>query len=180
MRMDLYKDLIKLLTRYQLDNHGKRVGRLSVYIGQELGVGLSESSLYQAGLLHDIGKTKVDQNILQRTGPITDKERTEIQAHPILGFERLNRVGVNQLCLDACLFHHERLDMSGYPFGLIGDCIPIVAKIVAIADVYDAMTTNREYRPARSKGEAINVLRGSGFDQTMVNCLIKMPIALNL
>lgn len=99
-----------------------------------------------AGLLHDIGKTRISRTILQKPGPLTDEEREEINRHTIYGYRILETANSPPSLRVGALFHHEREDGLGYPSGLNSSSIPLSAKIISIADVYDAMTSNRPYR----------------------------------
>lgn len=99
-----------------------------------------------AGLLHDAGKSKIPNSILQKPGHLTDGEWQEIRKHPVYGYRILERAGAPGIARIGALMHHEREDGAGYPNGMDGGEIPLVAKVVAVADVYDAMTTNRPYR----------------------------------
>ncbi|RYD29333.1 MAG: HD-GYP domain-containing protein [Lysobacteraceae bacterium] len=99
-----------------------------------------------AGLLHDIGKVMIDGAILTKKGDLTPDEMREIRRHPELGHALLATDGLPPVALDVCLHHHERLDGSGYPFGLAGDAVSQAARMAAICDVYEAMTTDRAYR----------------------------------
>jgi putative nucleotidyltransferase with HDIG domain len=125
-----------------------------------------------AGLLHDLGKTLVDQAVLNKEGRLTEREFAEIQRHTELGYQMLCEDGnMPKLVAEAVLYHHERPDGSGYPHGLPCDRIPPLARLVAIVDAYDAITSHRIYDPARSHHEALGILwkeRGSQFDGMMV------------
>ena len=127
--------------------------------------------------LHDIGKTRINGDILKKPGPLTDEDWTEIRRHPLVGADMLSSV----LCLDAVVqgvrHHHERYDGKGYPQGLAGPDIPLVARIIAVADSYDAMTSDRPYRRALRPSEAAEeVLRNAGdqFDPDWAEALFKI------
>jgi len=129
--------------------------------------------------LHDIGKTRISGDILKRPGPLTDKEWAEVRRHPLVGADMLSSV----LCLDAVVegvrHHHERYDGKGYPHGLAGRDIPLVARIIAVADSYDAMTSDRPYRRAlRSLEAAGEVLRNAGdqFDPDWAEALFHIIV----
>jgi HD-GYP domain-containing protein (c-di-GMP phosphodiesterase class II) len=127
--------------------HSDRVARISVRLAKELGCE-SEMlhTLYMAGLLHDIGKIGIDDAVLRKPGKLTDEEFEHIKQHPELGYRILADIKQLADVLPAVLHHHEQWDGRGYPFKLAGDQIPFIARIVAVADAYDAMTSDRPYR----------------------------------
>jgi HD-GYP domain-containing protein (c-di-GMP phosphodiesterase class II) len=114
--------------------------------------------LARAGLMHDIGKLRIPQTVLGKESPLSESEWTLMRAHPEMGLTLLDRAGQSSREVLAVLYHHERLDGSGYPYGLRAEGIPIEARIVAVADTYDALTSNRPYRNACSEAEARRVL----------------------
>src|SRR5690349_3956224 len=114
--------------------------------------------LARAGLMHDIGKLGIPQTVLGKESPLSESEWTLMRAHPEMGLTLLDRAGQSSREVLAVLYHHERLDGSGYPYGLRAEGIPIEARIVAVADTYDALTSNRPYRNACSEAEARRVL----------------------
>jgi putative nucleotidyltransferase with HDIG domain len=128
--------------------HSDRVARISVRLAKELGCD-SEMlhTLYMAGLLHDIGKIGIDDAVLRKPGKLTDAEFEHIKEHPELGYRILADIKQLAAVLPAVLHHHEQWDGKGYPLKLAGDQIPMIARIVAVADAYDAMTSDRPYRP---------------------------------
>lgn len=115
--------------------------------------------LHIASLLHDIGKIGVPESILHKDGPLNDDERKRMQAHALVGAQILSPIKELADCVLGVKYHHERFDGSGYPEGLSGDNIPLIASIIAVADSYDAMTTDRPYRKGLSKAEALAELR---------------------
>jgi len=162
--------------------HSQRVSDFSVAIGQELG--LSHEQLYQlriASKLHDVGKIRVPDHILKKPGRLDDNEFAEMRQHPVYGLEFLRDNGLLELDLlreswTALAQHHERLDGRGYPFGLKGEDISLFGRIVAVADVFDALTSHRPYRPPMPVEEALELLqRGAGteFDPICVEALIR-------
>lgn len=157
--------------------HSERVGRASVLIARELGMdGRRLEVLRFAGILHDVGKLGVPTRVLRKDGPLTDEERRVIELHPEYGHEIVRGIGFLGEARAAILHHHERIDGSGYPYGLSGDAIPEFARVVAVADAFDAMTSTRSYRRARPVDAAVAELvrcAGTQFDPVMVNALAR-------
>lgn len=115
--------------------------------------------LARAGLMHDIGKLGIPDEVLAKHSALDESEWMLIRAHPEMGLSLLDRAGQSSREVLAVLYHHERLDGSGYPYGLKAEAIPIEARIVAVADTYDALTSDRPYRKAATHVEAKRVLR---------------------
>jgi HD superfamily phosphohydrolase YqeK len=127
--------------------HSERVGRIGRRLGEELGLPEEDlDDIYQAGLLHDIGKIGINDSILLKNGDLTDEEFTEIQRHPLIGYRILKGLGNIQKLLPGVRSHHETYVGRGYPDGLAGEEIPLLARILAVADSYDAMRSDRPYR----------------------------------
>jgi HD-GYP domain-containing protein (c-di-GMP phosphodiesterase class II) len=138
--------------------HNRRVAQLCVRIGRQLAMTTNELRvLSRAGLLHDIGKVAIPDQILDKHSALDAAEWTLMRSHPEIGLSLLGQSRSRREML-AVLYHHERLDGSGYPYGLIADSIPIEARIVAAADTYDALTSDRPYRKACTPLEARKVL----------------------
>jgi HD-GYP domain-containing protein (c-di-GMP phosphodiesterase class II) len=138
--------------------HNRRVATLCVQIGRQLAMTTNELRiLARAGLMHDIGKLGIPDEILGKRAALSESEWTLMKAHPEIGLSILGD-GQSRRALLAVLYHHERLDGSGYPYGLDAESIPIEARIIAVADTYDALTSDRPYRKARSAWEARKVL----------------------
>ncbi|MBK5247003.1 MAG: diguanylate cyclase [Peptostreptococcaceae bacterium] len=152
----------------ETEEHAARMVQLSKSIG--LAMSLSEDQLNELELsatLHDIGKMGVDSKILSKLGKLSDEEWVEMRKHPEVGFRIAQATSELIPIADYILCHHERWDGKGYPQGLIGEQIPLLSRIVAIADSFDAMTNDRTYRSAMTKGEAIEEIRrnsGTQFD----------------
>jgi HD-GYP domain-containing protein (c-di-GMP phosphodiesterase class II) len=130
--------------------------------------------LARAGLTHDIGKLAIPTQVLEKHSPLDESEWILMRAHPEMGLTLLDRAGQSSREVLAVLYHHERLDGSGYPYGLKAESIPIEARIVAVADTYDALTSDRPYRRACSPAEARRVLveeAGSRLDSRAVSAL---------
>lgn len=132
----------------------------ALFIANMLGIGTDEMKVIGAGtLLHDIGKVALDQNILYKTARLSDEERRHVQEHAIYGYKILKDEGVlDNKARTISLLHHERLDGTGYPYGLKDDEIGLYPRIVAVADVYDALTSERCYKPAMSNETAVKIL----------------------
>lgn len=132
---------------------------------------LSRPEFLYGLLLYDIGKIGVAESVLSKTGVLTDQERLSAQAHAEIGAELLTSVGVLRPAIDAVRSHHERWDGSGYPDGLSGKEIPLLARIIAVVDSFDAMTVDRPYREAFSLSKAHNIIvegAGEAFDPEIV------------
>jgi HD-GYP domain-containing protein (c-di-GMP phosphodiesterase class II) len=156
--------------------HSERVSALSVAIGREMRLSDQELDQLRLGaLLHDIGKIGITDNVLRKPGPLTHEEFEAIKAHPRLGSRILKPVPFLAAQLQVVELHHERPAGQGYPHGLAGDEIPLLPRIVRVADAFDAITTARAYRPARTPSEAIAELwqgAGSQFDARVVEALV--------
>lgn len=130
-----------------------------------------------AGILHDIGKIGISESILSKPGKLTKEEFEEIKRHSIIGEKRVRPLRFSASIAPIVRGHHERWDGNGYPDGLAGEAIPIGARIVSIADAYDAMTTDRPYRKHMSDEEAVNILRagkGTQWDGRLVDVFIDL------
>lgn len=158
----------------ETSNHLKRMSRYSVCIGRA--AGLSEimlNNLSQASMMHDAGKIGIPDAILLKPGKLTDEEFQIMKNHPKIGYQLLSGIDSEmiQMAASIALTHHEKFDGSGYPQGLKGEDIPVAGRIVAIADVFDALTTNRPYKHAWPLSEAREFIHnGSGthFDPHLV------------
>lgn len=158
--------------------HSVRVAECAVEIARRLGWTEEElKNLHYVALLHDIGKIGVPDSILNKPTKLTEQEFSEIKKHPVTGAEILKDIHTIDHVEEAALFHHERYDGTGYPFGLKGADIPLYARIVGIADAYDAMTSNRVYRKHLSMDEVIKEFErcsGSQFDPEITEIFIEM------
>jgi HD-GYP domain-containing protein (c-di-GMP phosphodiesterase class II) len=156
--------------------HSERVAAGCVRIATTRGMTADRvSALRYAGILHDVGKLSVTTRLLQKTAPLTDREYEEIKMHPVTGREMLRGIEFLEEAYEGILHHHERLDGLGYPMGLKGAEIPEFARVIAVADAFDSMTSTRSYRNARSVAEAVAELercRGTQFDPEMVEAMI--------
>ncbi len=155
--------------------HSERVSALSLAIGRQMHVSDADLEVLRLGaILHDIGKIGISDNILGKAGPLTEDEYEIIKTHPVLGAQILRTVPFLEPHLPIVELHHEQPDGLGYPYGLRGDQIPLLARIVHVADAFDAMTTARAYRAGRPAPEALAVLwrhAGTQFDLDVVRGL---------
>ena len=156
--------------------HNLRVARLCVSIGRQMSMSASELRvLARAGLMHDIGKLGIPEAVLEKHSPLDESEWILMRSHPEMGLTLLDRAGQSSREVLAVLYHHERLDGSGYPYGLKAESIPLEARIVAVADTYDALTSDRPYRSSVDSQAAVDELRacaGSQFDPSAVEVLL--------
>jgi diguanylate cyclase (GGDEF)-like protein/putative nucleotidyltransferase with HDIG domain len=156
-------------------DHLKRVQAYAVQIGADLGLAPEElNAVRAASLLHDIGKLAVPEQILSKPGRLTPEEFEKMKIHPVVGAEILSRVQFPYPVVPIVRSHHEKWDGNGYPDGLSGEEIPIGARILAVVDCFDALTTDRPYRRALPVEEVINQLRlesGTSYDPRVVMCL---------
>jgi diguanylate cyclase (GGDEF)-like protein/putative nucleotidyltransferase with HDIG domain len=157
--------------------HSKKVSDYAVALAQALGLPRDKiATIRAAGLLHDIGKIAIPDSILNKEGPLTEDEWEPVKAHPRLGVEILRHVIDLINCLPAILHHHERYDGNGYPSGLKGENIPLEARILSIADAYDAITSPRPYHKQLSSQQALDELKrcaGTQFDPELVDIFCK-------
>ncbi len=155
--------------------HSERVSAISVAIGHQMHLPEAELDILRLGaLLHDIGKIGISDDVLRKPGPLTATEFEAIKEHPVTGARILRTVPFLAQHLPIVELHHERPDGKGYPHGLRGDEIPLLARIVHVADAFDAITSARAYRPARGASDALQELwrhAGSQFDAEAVQAL---------
>jgi putative nucleotidyltransferase with HDIG domain len=162
----------------EVTDHSRRVTDLTIRLASHLGIGEPDLSHIRRGaLLHDIGKMAIPDEIILKNGSLSEEERALIRRHPLLGFEMLSEIEYLRPAIDILLCHHEKWNGEGYPFGLAGDQIPLYARIFAVADVWDALVSERRYREAQSPETAIQYLRsesGQHFDPEIVEAFLKM------
>ena len=160
--------------------HVRRIGLYASVLAEALGWDTQTADdIRVAGPMHDIGKIGVSDSILLKPGKLTDAEFEDVKKHSEIGAGILDGsdVPLLRMAKDIALSHHEKWDASGYPQGLAGESIPGCARLVAIADVYDALVHNRVYRPAMPEEEAIDIMtkdRDTHFDSEMFDCFLDM------
>jgi putative nucleotidyltransferase with HDIG domain len=158
--------------------HNFRVTMYALRLAEEMQASPEQlRALAQGAIVHDVGKINVPDSILNKPGRLTDEERGIIEQHPVKGYELCRNLGFMKEELQIIRSHHERWDGSGYPDKLHGEQIPLLARIIAVADVYDALSSNRSYRQARSHSETIAFLhdhKGTHFDPDCVEAWIRL------
>lgn len=163
--------------------HSRRVSNLCRAIGEEMGLDRDVvNQIRTAGLIHDIGKIGIDERILNKPERLTNDERREIERHPEIGWRLLSATNEFSELAGFLLHHHEKWDGSGYPGGIRGEEIKIEARIIAVADAYDAMTSKRSYQKELSKEDAIEELRkcaGTQFDPAVVKVFLERVLKKN-
>jgi len=158
--------------------HSQRVAQISLEIAKELGQSPSEQQKVNiAALLHDVGKIGIEDHILKKPSQLTDEEYGVIKQHPRWGAMIMGHISQLKEVVPAIQYHHERLDGSGYPEGRAGDQIPMLARIIAVADTFDAMTTDRLYQKAMDPQFVVSKLhewKGSRYDPTVVDAMTRI------
>lgn len=161
--------------------HMQRVAAMAVRLGQALGLPPEDLRvLAQAGVIHDVGKIEVPDAVLNKPGALDPDERALIETHPVVGERIARALGFHRLELEVIRHHHERWDGQGYPDGLSGDAIPRLARVMAVCDVFDAVTSARAYRPAWTVEEARSLIEreaGVGLDPVMARVMLRMLAA---
>jgi len=161
----------------ETEGHTQRVTELTLRLARALGLkGEVLVHLRRGALLHDIGKMGVPDSILHKAGPLSEEEWVLMRQHPVFAYEMLSRIEYLRPALDIPYCHHEKWDGSGYPRGLKGEEIPLAARIFAVVDVWDALTSDRPYRPAWTREQAIAYLReqaGKHFDPHIVEVFLR-------
>ena len=160
--------------------HSRRVREYALLLADEMGLaeeGL-RSTLAMGALLHDVGKIGIPDRVLLKPGPLRDEEWHEMRRHPDLGAALIGNIAFLEPARELVRAHHEKYDGTGYPKGLAGEAIPLGARIFAVADAFDALTTERPYREALDPTEAerrIAAGRGSQFDPAVVDAFLRVP-----
>ena len=161
-------------------NHSENVAKCSVQIAEKMNLSKECCAIIRKGaLLHDIGKIGIPEHILMKNGKLTNEEYEVIKTHPTIGYNMIKHVADfhENGVLDIVLYHHERYDGKGYPAGLKENQIPLFARIVAVADTFDAMTTKRIYREELNLEYTLNEIRknkGTQFDPEMVDVFLNL------
>jgi putative nucleotidyltransferase with HDIG domain len=160
--------------------HSQLVARYTLLLTKAMGIEDRAflADIERGALLHDIGKIRLPESILTKAGPLTNKEREIIKEHPLLGYEMVEEFSFLHRASRVVLFHHESYDGRGYPYGLKGEEIPLEARIFAIADTLDAITSDRPYCKGQSFGVALDEIervRGSQFDPMIVDAFFSVP-----
>jgi len=170
----LYKHVEK---NAKAGTHSNRVSQLCKFLG--MAMELPETDIYKleiSGLFHDIGKIAIQDYIINKSGPLTEREWSEVIKHPEVGYWILSNSLEMSDIADYVLYHHERYDGSGYPKGLAGEDIPLLSRIIAVADSYDAMTNQRTYKETLDQEMAIHELilnKGKQFDPQIVDVFVE-------
>lgn len=160
--------------------HTQRVTSLAVRIGEDMRLPVSQlRTLAQAAILHDIGKIGVPDSILSKPGPLTAEEFAVVKEHPLRGYQIVKDIRSLQAELPGIRSHHEKLDGSGYPDGLRGDDIPLIARIIAVADIYDALTSERSYRPAWTGQQALDLIVSESGTRLDPHCVASLQRVLS-
>lgn len=181
---DLYTQTITALSeavdakdRYT-SGHSRRVAEYAYMIAERMGKTPEErEEIYRAGLLHDMGKLRVPAEIINKPGKLTDEEYNIIKIHPATGYHILRGISEDSSIAVAARYHHERFDGKGYPNGISGENIPEIARIIGVADAYDAMTSNRSYRnalPQEVVRREIERYKGTQFDAAVADVMLQM------
>jgi len=161
----------------QLEGHAVRVSELSTALASSLGFKNDELFQLRSGaLLHDVGKIALPDSILNKPGPLNEEEQSVMRQHPQFGREILAPIPIFQPLVDIVYCHHENWDGSGYPRGLMGENIPILARIVTVCNLFDALVSDQPYRKAWSKNEALNYIESESekqFDPDIVEAFIR-------
>jgi HD-GYP domain-containing protein (c-di-GMP phosphodiesterase class II) len=162
----------------ETDGHTRRVGALTLRLTEHMQIPADQrASIQQGALLHDIGKLGIPDAVLLKPGSLTPREWKVMQQHPLYAYNILAPIVSLRESLDIPLYHHERWDGSGYPYGLAGEQIPLSARLFAVVDVYDALTSDRPYRSAWTRTQALEYLReqsGQQFDPRVVTHFLEM------
>ncbi|MCR5624447.1 MAG: HD-GYP domain-containing protein [Lachnospiraceae bacterium] len=160
------------------NGHSSRVAKYSKMIAAKMGMSEdTQTSIYYMGLLHDIGKIGIPDEIINKTSKLTDEEYNLIQSHPLFGYDILSRIPSHPELAQAARWHHEMYDGTGYPDKISGENIPLHVRIIAVADSYDAMASNRSYRKylpqdVIRKEIADNI--GTQFDPECAKCMLEI------
>jgi HD-GYP domain-containing protein (c-di-GMP phosphodiesterase class II) len=161
------------------NSHGRNVNALTSLLAKKVDFPSSElKNLEHAASIHDIGKVTMNEFIMNKAGRLTEAEYIMIQQHPMLGYKLIEPLGLPKLITAVILSHHENFDGSGYPYGLVGKDIPLAARIIRITDTYDALTSDRGYRPSFTHNKALDIMEKDtgSFDPELLDIFMKMKI----
>jgi putative nucleotidyltransferase with HDIG domain len=184
-RQESIKALLRTLSARDpyTGHHSNRVTNIALTFARSLGLGHQDmEALSNAGYLHDIGKIGVSDSILLKPGPLTPEERAVIETHPLIGEKIVEPLGFKSQEKDLILLHHERWDGKGYPHGLRGNSIPFLCRLLALADVFDALSSDRPYRQAFTPPEAlaeIEAQAGRQFDPELTCKFVQLVNVLD-
>jgi putative nucleotidyltransferase with HDIG domain len=166
------------LRNMEIEGHSQRVTDLALKLARAMGIdGDDLEHIRRGALLHDIGKMAISDHILLKVGSLTDEEWEIMHQHPIYAVELLHDIPFLHPALDIPRYHHEKWDGSGYPYGLKGEEIPLAARIFAVVDVWDALHSDRPYRPAIPVEEAWKIIQqesGTRFDPRIVEAFLEV------
>lgn len=158
--------------------HSARVAKYASLLAEKIGLSKEkQNEIYYMGMLHDIGKIGIADSIINKPGKLTDEEYSLIKTHTDIGYRILKNMNEITDIEYGARWHHERYDGKGYPDGFAGDQIPIYARVIAVADVYDAMTSNRSYRKVMPQSEVraeIERVSGTQLDPDIAACMIQL------
>jgi HD-GYP domain-containing protein (c-di-GMP phosphodiesterase class II) len=180
LSVDMVRALISAIEQKDeyTSGHSARVGMFAVLLGREVGLDAAELQMLEwSALLHDIGKIGIRDDVLKKAGRLTDAEFRHIQEHPTRSFDVVCQVPQLAPALDGVLYHHEHWDGGGYPKGLAGEDIPTQARIIQVADIFDALTSTRSYRKPFPWPKALEILRneaGTTADPGLVACFDRL------
>jgi HD-GYP domain-containing protein (c-di-GMP phosphodiesterase class II) len=172
--INMVKSLVQMIEAKDVytKGHSERVSRYCMRMAEELGLDERlQKDLQWASILHDIGKIGTPESVLNKPGRLTEEEYSHIKAHPGKGATILGPMQPLAGSIPGILSHHERFDGKGYPDGLQGEEIPLVARIIAVADTFDAITSTRAYRPGKTEQEALKIVKecaGTQLDPKLV------------
>jgi HD-GYP domain-containing protein (c-di-GMP phosphodiesterase class II) len=162
----------------ETEGHTRRVAELTLLLADKIDISQEQRIHMERGaLLHDVGKMGIPDDILRKPGKLTSQEWEIMKHHPLYAYNILSQIDYLKPALDIPLYHHEHWDGSGYPYGLAGEHIPLAARIFAVVDVYDALTSDRPYRTAWSKGQALDYMNsqsGQYFDPLILQTFMGM------
>lgn len=163
----------------EVKDHSRRVTEMTLHLARRMGVPEADmANIRRGALLHDIGKMAIPDSIILKEGDLSEEERALVRRHPLFGFEMISEIEFLRPAVDIMLCHHEKWDGTGYPFGLAGEQIPLYARMFAVIDVWDALSSDdRTYRKADPPEVAAEYLRskaGEHFDPKVVEAFLEM------